>query len=50
MNRLLSYIEGHDFTMMRPLLEEETQIYKKGQLITYITDPYYAISILTDTT
>ena len=35
---------------MSPLIEEETEIYKKNQSLTYVTDEYYAISILTDTT
>ena len=49
-DKFLQYLEETDFTIMKDLIEEETRIYQKGQSLTYVTDPYYAITIITDTT
>jgi N-acetylmuramic acid 6-phosphate etherase len=36
--------------VMSKLIEYESDLYKKGENISYLTSSYYAISILTDTT
>ena len=35
---------------MAKLIEYESGLYQKNEQVTYLTDSYYAISILTDTT
>lgn len=47
---LLEYVEKNDFSVLEKLVIEESNIYKKGEQITYIAEPYFAITILTDTT
>jgi N-acetylmuramic acid 6-phosphate etherase len=46
----LEYIKKIDFSVIAKLIEYESGIYKKGEQVSYVTDQYYAISILTDTT
>jgi len=49
-NTFLKYITETDFSPISKLIEEETQLYKDGEILSYQTDSYYAVSILTDTT
>lgn len=44
------YLASTDFKGLGQLIEEEADIYQKGQLLSYCSDPHYAVSILTDTT
>jgi N-acetylmuramic acid 6-phosphate etherase len=44
------YFSSTDFEGLRRLIEEEADIYQKGELLSYCSDPFYAVSILTDTT
>jgi N-acetylmuramic acid 6-phosphate etherase len=46
----LKYITSIDFNSLAKIIEYETDLYKKGELLSYCTDEYYAVSILTDTT
>ncbi|MBC7712596.1 MAG: hypothetical protein H7177_04630 [Rhizobacter sp.] len=45
-----SVVNKNDFSFLKPFIERESDIYKKGGYIFYETDPYFGISILTDTT
>ncbi|MBC7427334.1 MAG: hypothetical protein H7336_01900 [Bacteriovorax sp.] len=45
-----SLIDKTNFDFLRPFIERESDIYKKGGYIFYETDTYFGISILTDTT
>ena len=45
-----SYLNSTDFNIMAKLVEHESSIYQHNEQVTYLTDSYYAISILTDTT
>ncbi len=49
-NNFEKYIKGTDFTSLCKVIEHETNLYKNGELLSYCTDEYYAVSILTDTT
>ena len=50
LNQFIEYVRNHDFAKMVPFVEYESQLYKEDKFITYYSDPYYAISILGDTT
>ena len=43
-------IDRTDFNFLKQFIERESEIYQKGGYIFYETDPYFGISILTDTT
>lgn len=43
-------IADTDFNFLKPFIERESDIYQQGGYIFYETDPYFGISILTDTT
>ena len=43
-------MKNTDFNAIEKWIEHESGLYKNKQHITYHTIPYYAISILTDTT
>ena len=44
------YIKNTDFNPLAKLIEYESDLYKKGEILSYRTNEYYALSILTDTT
>ena len=46
----LEYLNGTDFGVIEKLIDYEASLYKKEEFLTYQTDSYYAVSILTDTT
>ncbi len=46
----ISYITKTDFSFLEKWIEFQSDFYQRKQHITYHTIPYYAISILTDTT
>ena len=43
-------INQTNFNFLKPFIERESEIYQKSGYIFYETDPYFGISILTDTT
>lgn len=49
-NTFMEYVKARDFSVLAKLIEYESELYKKNEHVSYLTDSYYAISILTDTT
>lgn len=49
-NTFEEYVKSTDFSSVSKLIEFESSIYEKNEAVSYLTDAYYAISILTDTT
>ena len=50
LNTFEEYMKSTDFGVIAQLIEEESGWYEKQQTVSYLTDSYYAISVLTDTT
>lgn len=50
LGRMTSFINQANFNFLKPFIECEAELYKKGEYLLYETDGLLGISILTDTT
>jgi len=50
LERLTQFFEETDFSFLKPFIERESEIYKRGEYLLYESDEILGISILTDTT
>ncbi len=48
--KICDYLDSLDYKFLIPFIEEESQLYQKGEYLLYKTDSSLGISVLTDTT